>query len=85
MAISLALFFAIQVSATHTGGILNPAIGLVQWFFMKVFKVGFLSMAAFRQVLMIFIVGPLLGGLFGGLLFKVLKMGNEAMGNDNKV
>merc|ERR1712151_73086 len=74
LAIGLALYCAIQVSSGITGGCINPAVGLVQTVFQRVFNGHAYPNTEPQQVMYmpIYLISPFIGGIFGGMFSSLL-------------
>merc|ERR1711990_1073273 len=68
LAIGIGLFTTVQIAANISGGVINPAVGLVQSVFQKMVNGHVYPKAPETQLsyLPAYIVGPFLGGIFGG-------------------
>ena len=66
MAASFSLFNAIKLSGDNTGGSLNPAIGLAQNVFLKIYDK---HDHKTWKILLVHILGPLLGGIIAAPVF----------------
>merc|ERR1719324_182155 len=69
LAIGLALYAAIQVASGISGGAINPAVGLIQTVFQRLFNGHAYPKAEPQQVmyLPIYLISPFIGGIFAGL------------------
>lgn len=69
LAIGLALYAAIQIASGISGGAINPAVGLVQTLFQRVFNGHAYPKAEPQHVVYmpIYLLGPFIGGIFAGL------------------
>ena len=77
LAIGLALYAAIQIASGISGGAINPAVGLMQTIFQRLFN-GHAYPNAPPQHMMylpIYLVAPFFGGAFAGLFQRYV---NEA-------
>ena len=82
MAASFSLFNAIKLSEDNTGGSLNPAIGLAQNVFLKIYDK---HDHKTWEILLVHILGPLLGGIIAASVFWLLSKGRKIMKADSKV
>ena len=72
LAIGLALFGAIQIASGISGGCINPAVGLVQTVFQRVFN-GHAYPNTTPQQLMympIYLISPFIGGIVAGFFSR---------------
>lgn len=74
LAIGLALYASIQISSGISGGAINPAVGAVQTVFQKLFNSFVYPKAEASGItyLPIYLAGPTLGGIFGGLFQRLI-------------
>jgi len=88
LAIGFALMNCIQIASGISGGAINPAVGVVQTVFQKLFNhhVYPNAEATSLQYAPLYLAGTTLGGIFGGIFSRVfvepaIDMGAKAAGN----
>lgn len=84
IAIGLALYAAIQIASGISGGCINPAVGLVQTLFQRLFNGHAYPNAPPVHVmyLPIYLISPVIGGLIAGFFQRVIN--EKAIDRGNK-